>query len=309
MKKVVEWRGHGARLAGLLLCLWLGGLCRPEKTEGAPAGSSPKRVKDLGPAPKTLVVYWAVSLDGQRLAYKTTHGPKATMYCDGQEGPAYDDVGWPFFSTDGKHVAYCAKRRDEKFKDHWCVVYDGKEGTFYDEIKWSIVQFPSPFSFSPDSRHLACVARREDRDGKPKWFVLYDGKEGRAYEDVQQLLFSADSKHFVYSARRKDEDGKDRWYMVWNGREGLPYDLIEWGLPGLKPMFSSDGNHVLYWGRRLDKEGSFNWFLVLDGVESGPYASVQVLSEREEDQGKIRYLTLDGTKASLIEIDWPKEKD
>jgi hypothetical protein len=264
-------------------------------------------VKDLGPAPKTLIAYWALSPDGERLAYKVTKGLKSNMVCDGKEEPAYDDVGWPFFSTDSKHAAYCAKRRDEKFKDHWCVVHDGKEGTFYDEVRWAIVQYPAPLVFSPDSRRLAYAARRDDADGKPKWFVVHDGKEGRAYDDAQQFLFSADSKQFAYSARRKDEAGKDKWYMIWNGKEGPAFDLIEGALPNLKPTFSSDSRHFVYWARRLDKDGLYDWFMVLDGVESGPYLSVQVLQERDEDSGKVRYFVLDGTKASLIELDWPKK--
>lgn len=303
MKKVVEYRTYGFKLAGLVLCLAIAGACHPPKA----AAASLKRVKDLGPAPKTLVVYWAVSPDGERLAYKATNGPKASMFCDGIEGPAYDDVGWPFFSADGRHVAYCAKRRDEKFKDHWSVVYDGKEGPSYDEVRWAIVQLPAPFLFSPDSRHLAFAARRDDPDGKPKWFVVYDGKESRTYDDVQQFFFSADSKSFAYSVKHKDEAGKDKLYMVWNGKEGAAFDLIEGGLPNLKPMFSLDGRHFVYWARRLNKDGVYDWSMVLDGVESGPYLSVQVLQERDEDPGKVRYFVLDGTKAWMIELDWPKK--
>jgi hypothetical protein len=263
MKNGMDRCVRGLGTGGLLACL---ALAVAFHAENAAAASPPKRVKDLGPAPKSLVVYWALSPDGGRLAYKTASGPKASMSCDGKEGPAYDDVGWPFFSSDSKHIAYCAKRREEKkFKDHWCVVFDGKEGTFYDDVQWAIVQAPSPFLFSPDSRRFAYAARRDDGDGKPKWFVVCDGKEGPAY------------------------------------------DLIEGGLLNLKPMFSSDSRHFLYWAKRLSKEGTYDWFLVLDGVESGPYVSVQVLQEREEDPGKLRYFVLDGTKASLIEIDWPKK--
>ena len=262
MKNRIGWSVCAFRLAGLVLCAGIAGACHPGK---AAAASSPKQAKDLGPAPKTLVVYWALSPDGERLAYKTANGPKAGMFCDRKEGPAYDDVGWPFFSADSRHMAYCAKRRDEKLKEHWSAVYDGKEGPSYDEIQWAIVQLPSPFLFSPDSRHVAYAARRDGPDAKPKWFVVYDGKEG------------------------------------------LPYDLIEGGLPKLKPMFSSDSRHFVYWGRRLNKEGAYDWFFVLDGVESGPYVSVQVLQEKEEDAGRIRYFVLDGTRASLIEIEWPKK--
>jgi len=80
------------------------------------------------------------SPDGERVVYTTLSdkGGKSSfsVVVDGVAGPDFDDVEIPFFSSDGKHVAYEAMTR-ASFKTltpQWSMVVDGHAGGNYSGI-------------------------------------------------------------------------------------------------------------------------------------------------------------------------------
>ena len=88
---------------------------------------------------------------------------KQFVVADGKAGPEYEGVGPPYFSVDGKRLAYGATKGPcEKL-----VVVDGKEGAVYFMIlggNW----------FSPDGKRVAYMAFKNDFK---KSVVVVDGRE------------------------------------------------------------------------------------------------------------------------------------
>ena len=122
---------------------------------------------------------FSVSADGRRFAYQArevesvdvhrgrrTELMKMFAVIDGAKGPDYVYAAWPYFSPDGKHVAYAA-RKGEK----WRVVRDGVEGREYD-----MVNGPVPWA---DSDHLIYPASRGG-----KTFIVIDGVEGPPHDQL-----------------------------------------------------------------------------------------------------------------------------
>lgn len=118
-----------------------------------------------------------------RLAYVApVDGGGEQVIVDGIAGPAYDEVGEPVWSPDGR-VAYSARQKDRD-----SLIVDGKERS-------SGTWVGAPV-FSPDGKRLAFLAQQGQA-----WLAIVDGKPHR-FDLVMEdsLAFSADSRHWAVVA-------------------------------------------------------------------------------------------------------------
>ena len=176
-----------------------------------------------------------LSHDGKRAAYIGMNGMKQFVVADGKAGPEYEGVGPPYFSVDGKRLAYGATKGPcEKL-----VVVDGKEGAVYFMIlggNW----------FSPDGKRVAYMAFKNDFK---KSVVVVDGREvGAEYEKVGLPVFSPDGNRLAFSAHKGTKH-----FVVVDGQAGTEYEEV--GLP----VFSPDGKHLAYGAKKGKKQ-----FVVVD---------------------------------------------
>ena len=81
--------------------------------------------------------------DCQRIAFGAVEGETSGfIVVDGEEGSAYDFVGFPVFSPDSQHIAYYVILGNRRF-----VVVDDDEGKEYVYIIKGNIIFDSPTSF------------------------------------------------------------------------------------------------------------------------------------------------------------------
>ena len=187
------------------------------------------------------------SPDSEHFAYQACANKEYMVVLDGVEGKRYSslELNYIAFSSDSKHIAYMAARRDKKAKHGWqaFVVKDGKEGPPYEYIHGGSL------TFGPDSKQFAFVAGRNR-----KTFPVLNGKEGKAYDMVDlRLVFSPDGAHLACLA----QEGT-KYFVVIDGKEGPKYaDNMPFDWPdGF--AFSPDGKHHAY---HIDYE-----HMVIDGV-------------------------------------------
>jgi hypothetical protein len=146
--------------------------------------------------------------DGSRIGYLAGPEGQRVLVVDGREmpTPAGRPVDGPFFSPDGKHLAYGVAKEG----DTAALVLDGVQGKIFDSL--------SDVRFSPDGKRLACVAQRGNRS-----MVVIDGVEQGQYDRVEagSLSFSGDGRHVAWVARRDNKQ-----FIVVDGVEGKPYDRV-----------------------------------------------------------------------------------
>jgi len=159
---------------------------------------------------------------------------------DGQLGPPFNQVGrGDFFSPDGKHLAYKAKRGPNK----WVMVLDGEAGPEFEDIT------KGPF-FSPHNGRLAYEVLQG-----AKCFVVLDGKAGPEFDAVPfprgkskgspqwgsslgNVFFSPNGQHVSYVARRGQ-----KLVVIQDEQTGPEFPFIVAG-----PIYSSDSQHAVYLG-------------------------------------------------------------
>lgn len=196
--------------------------------------------------------------DGSTYAYGASDGAQQFIIVGDQRGEAFDGVGVPQLSHDGKRLAHTASKgmlSDKKV----CVVVDGKKSEFFDSV--SALPAFSPdgtsvayvgrrgvqdvlclndqkvaqgsigaFSFSPDGKSIAFTERR----GKDS-VVVVGNQAGAAFDSAGQPVFSSDGKTVAYTASK----GK-RCFVVAGDKRGEEFDIV------LDPVFSPDGKSVAY---------------------------------------------------------------
>ena len=271
MSRVVRIRqGRWAFLAGLLAAA-----APPTWAAKAPGGAKPlprvtltTQETPLGTFPDDLLG-GSVTVDAtsRRVAYAVFRGAaglppmleaargSGTMAAviDGRKGKPHALIDGPFFSPDGRRVAYAAMSFRQLRKaggvrisqEGARMVVDGVEGKAHDEIRNR--QFPRPVKdgerpiFSPDSRRLAYVARI-----KRTWRVVVDGREDKTYDGVLEdsLRFSPDSRHYAYAAKRGDKQ-----VLVLNGAEVGTYERVSVG----SMLFSPESSRLAYGAERKGK--------------------------------------------------------
>jgi len=286
------------------------------------------RIRSLGQIPDDLS--WAnptPNCDGTRFAATINEGDEWYLWVDGKKSPAFQAVGYPVFSPDGKRLAYSFSRGSRWVKDEgflslpdkhlvggWHVSCDGVESRAYENVSVDLF-------FSPDSRHCYFTAGRGDKgvlvidgkeddrydfslptatysdDGKRFGFtasrndrelVVIDGKECGEYDDVKRVVFSPDGRRTAWLAERDD-----RWFIVLDGKEGRDYDGgTFWSTGGI--TFSPDSKRVAY----TAKEGR-RAFLVCDGQETGQYDEA-IWPEFSPDSRRVAFLAHAGGKKMVV---------
>jgi Tol biopolymer transport system component len=173
-----------------------------------------------------------LSPDGKKLAYAARNGEKNLVVVNGEEGKAYQAVETPVFSLDGNQMAYLASENGV----HSFPVKNGKE-----ENKQGYLVLPGGW-FSPDGKQFAFAALTTDAQ---KQFIVLDGKSQGEFQTVSFPFWSSDGSRFAYIATRDDKQ-----FLVINGREGERYAEI-YSVPS--PTFTDDGTWVIYTARSADR--------------------------------------------------------
>ena len=190
-----------------------------------------------------------------------------------EDAGAWEEMGDVVLSTDGSRIAFRARSANR-----WAVV-SGKPGPGFDEVSDPV--------FSLDGSRLAYRAREANA-----WYLVRDGKKGPGYVAVGNPVFSPDASHVAFTA---SADGKD--LLVSDGRE-IPLDgPIDWF------AFSPDSKHFA----ALARAGE-SMRMSLDGRLAPVHQQILVPSRWDTVPGKARYVAIDKNDASLVEVDWPKDR-
>ena len=242
------------------------------------------------------------SPDGEHWGYAVYIDKKGdTVVVDGvEQKTGYNQILFnPFFSPDGKHVAYFASQYVGG-NMHEYLVLDGKESQPLDDTNRTIY-------FTPDSKKLmfgmelggkqifrtvtidgsqppvdlVLKARTSNTvffgpggqigyvgsEGEDKSFVYYDGKDdGLRYDEIKrEIVFSDDGKHIAYIAEPGSFDDvaviKGKSSKVYGGFDG---DII----PGTLAL-SPDGSRSAYSVKKSREQ-----YVVIDGKDGKPYPRV-----------------------------------
>jgi len=195
---------------------------------------------------------------------------------DGEALAEAQDIPCFALSSDGKHMAYAAERRDSNGRGpsayNWYIVTDGRDSppvhADHGHLPFPLV---SQLTLSFDGSRLA-YAKDESQGSNAGSFavaecVVVDGKAGPQYALAECATFSPDGKHFAYCAERYKNVpttnpgryatvAKPVWVVVTDGSEGREYDLTS------APVFSPDSRHLAY-----AAEKDSQWSIIADGKE------------------------------------------
>ncbi len=222
------------------------------------------------------VQHFATSGDNRRWVFSSESSNGWTLNVDGETllGP-YDELlpVTPFFSPDGRRLAYAARQ-----DDNWFVVLDGEVFRYHDGI------VPNSLAFSPDGQRFAYAAR--DRE---KYRLIADGEASSPFDEIlpETVIFSPDSRHLSYRVRIGDHHT-----LVLDGEPGLLFDRIS-----LAPwVFSPDSSRVTYSGVRDGKH-----MMVIDGEARPTYDNIYVDAPVfSPDSRRIAYGVLRDNKWRMV---------
>jgi roadblock/LC7 domain-containing protein len=211
------------------------------------------------------------SSDGKHLAYIAGRKDKQVMVLDEAEGPEFDAVGKGNFSSNCLHFAYAGLSRG---KSH--MVFDGRQGPPFDQVGKDCV-------FSSDGLHVAYLAL----NGK-KAALVVDGLPGPALDGValESVRFSGDGRHVAYvGSNNRDQ------FMIFDGKLGPKFPHI-----GNQITLSRDGKHIAYVGI----DGS-NQMAVVDGKVGAPFAGIMAIPFVFSDDGRrVAFTAMIGKKQAAV---------
>jgi Tol biopolymer transport system component len=194
------------------------------------------------------------SPDSKRLAYVALGADNSRfVVVNGKAGRPYDKIlpgGQIFFSPDGQHMAYGARRKENDVAQ-WYAVIDDKESP-----PLLFLGTATGIQFSSDGGRVAYAAMAEANG--TAWNVIVDGQKQKIYQNIGDLAFSPDGKRLAYVAQQKD----GKWRLSVDGSEQKPYDTIAAGTL----QFSPDGKYVAYAARLGEK-----WLIVVNNHEGKAY--------------------------------------
>ena len=153
---------------------------------------------------------------GTCLAYSAMNEEgKWSLFVDGKEGAQYDAIGNfalfgfkganPFFSPDGRRMAYVATKGQKTF-----VVVDGSPENEFDAINWFDAIKDRGIIFSPDGKITAYTARTAG-----KWCAVINGRPGQPYDEIRagSIVFSHTGGHTAYVAKKGPS-----WFVILDNR-------------------------------------------------------------------------------------------
>jgi hypothetical protein len=220
--------------------------------------------------------------------------PMAGGVVGGAFSTSCSTLDFTFFSPDGKHTWYPAKKGPE-----WVAVEDGVEGTPFTNVLLN--------AYSPDSRHLI-YTRQSSR--KPDTELIADGNKIAEAQGIGFLKYSPDNSRIAYTTY-KGAPNKLIWRMVVDGNPGPEFRMIEF------PSFSPDSRHLAYlaqtspspmmhtvnatdpgggWSMVLDQQAGAEYSFVIPGtIRYGSDGALEFLAVRKEshDNGdlfRVRYI-------------------
>jgi hypothetical protein len=116
-------------------------------------------------------------------AYSACQDKKCQLVVDGAAtGNEYQDISYPEYSIDGKHLAVLVKREKK-----WIAVVDSKERSPQVDDIWG------NFGFTRDASRFFVAGRVQGG-----WTYLVDGTPGPAFDVITPIAFSSDAKHYAY---------------------------------------------------------------------------------------------------------------
>jgi len=160
-------------------------------------------------------------------------GTQSLVLRDGKPGEAFDRLGGPVWSTDGRVLAYPAEQGGS-----WVVVVGDRKGEAFGQI-WNL-------QVSADGE---AVAYAGDQGGQ--WFAVLGGRRGEGYDFLGGLVLAPDGRSVAYTARREKE-----WFVVAGGARSGPLDTDR----PLDLVYSPDSRRVAF-GARIGLE---LWWKVLE---------------------------------------------
>ena len=184
-----------------------------------------------------LVDKLTLSDDGRSIAYCVLRGQERLMVLDGKEEPLPAGVvpELPVIRPDRKGVGTIFIAADRRFFLHQSFVKRRKMGKMYDEAAGLTYSKQGDYAYAA-------------RTGT-NWFIVANGTEGQSFERVFEPRFAPDGKHLVYRAKK----GGKRFVVVAD-RSGKTIRLHPAYDQVYDVTFPADGESVAYGvqdGRRL----------------------------------------------------------
>jgi hypothetical protein len=169
---------------------------------------------------------------GDRNAYLGCEAQGAFLVVDGTPWPSFQEGSIPYFSPDGRLIAYSAGERGRKF-----FVVNGRKGNEFDNVNYKL-------EFAPRDPNYAYIAWH----GNKALIVLGD-TPGPEFAWVDEPVFSPDGTKVAYRASRQIKQ-----FVVAAGEQCPVFDLVS------TPVFSPDGRKVAY----TAADGRELWLKVLE---------------------------------------------
>ncbi len=237
------------------------------------------------------------------------------LYQDGQDVRHYDDISFPEFSSDGKHLAFLAIQNGRMQ-----LIVDGKPSASFDQPKVKSSMLFRAFSNGPNMSMLTAVHYGgaasieqlvQDANG---WTVYKDAQPiasylrniwgGGDYKLIDFSGFEDAPSILAYSFTVADDAPVAAWWERPAGKgaswrialNGKPADTMSfpnfWS--SSRPVLSHDGKHVAYAADPETSESKKPSILVIgDGTKFGSYANVWGI--RLTNDGKhLAYAASDG---------------
>jgi Tol biopolymer transport system component len=190
------------------------------------ADSSHATLPTFGPEGKTLAyVGWKVEHRASTFLTDAVNKSTCRLIVGEWLGPWVDEISGPLiFSSDGKRVAYVARKGHKSF-----VMVNGNRDEAFDAIH--------SLRFTPDGRVAYAAV-----DGEKNYVVVGTRKTPAPGRVSGKLAFSSDGRTLAYAA----SEGNTAFVVV-GDRRGEGFDLVS------DPVLGPDGKTAAYWGARGKK--------------------------------------------------------